>query len=500
MNELARLAADSVGARECVHIEKFPDGMFNKTFLFTMANGTEVVGKVPNPNAGQPHYTTASEVATMDFVRNVLGTPVPRVLAWSSKASENPVGAEYIIMEKVAGVQLSHVWHNMGIEDRFEIVKAISGYQRSWSSTSFTKYGSLYYSCDTDYQKECVLVKSDGTYTKEPRFTIGPSTGRDQADHGRVSIDFNRGPWDDAFQYRRAVGLREITSVQSIADLPQSPLGLYGPGTYYPTRAKKLAALHSYLQLVRYLLPTDKLIMAPFLWHSDLHTENIFVNPERPTEVFGIIDWQSTEVLPLFEHARQPYFLDYDGPTVEGLEPPTLPENISELSSAKQLEAKRLYMSMSLSALYRNLTYRDNPVLYKAMEFRQTKCFEMMLLAQNLLVDGEALYQASVLDLEKEWPDIPGAQAFGNPPFPVRLSASEVRSLEKDVSGAILGMELMADIKNSLGELWPEKGVVRHDQYDDAKTLLNQAKARIHDRLKSSEEECARGYSWPFDS
>lgn len=72
MNELARLAADSVGSRECVHIEKFPDGMFNKTFLFTMANGVEVVGKVPNPNAGQPHFTTASEVATMDFVSRAL--------------------------------------------------------------------------------------------------------------------------------------------------------------------------------------------------------------------------------------------------------------------------------------------------------------------------------------------------------------------------------------------------------------------------------------------
>lgn len=69
MNELVKLAAGSVGAGECVNVEKFPDGMFNKAFLFTMGDGTQVVGKVPNPNAGLPHYTTASEVATMDFVR-----------------------------------------------------------------------------------------------------------------------------------------------------------------------------------------------------------------------------------------------------------------------------------------------------------------------------------------------------------------------------------------------------------------------------------------------
>lgn len=73
MNEFAKRAAEAVGLdpTQCVQVDKFPDGMFNKTFLFTMDNGAQVVGKVPNPNAGRPHYTTASEVATMDFVRMI---------------------------------------------------------------------------------------------------------------------------------------------------------------------------------------------------------------------------------------------------------------------------------------------------------------------------------------------------------------------------------------------------------------------------------------------
>jgi hypothetical protein len=52
-------------------VEKFPDGMSNKAFLFTIQDGAQVVGKVPNPNAGRAHYTTASEVATMDFVSRI---------------------------------------------------------------------------------------------------------------------------------------------------------------------------------------------------------------------------------------------------------------------------------------------------------------------------------------------------------------------------------------------------------------------------------------------
>ena len=68
VNELCRVAAEAVGAKACVGIEKYPDGMYNKAMLLTMDDGNQVVGKIPNPNAGKPHFTTASEVATMDFV------------------------------------------------------------------------------------------------------------------------------------------------------------------------------------------------------------------------------------------------------------------------------------------------------------------------------------------------------------------------------------------------------------------------------------------------
>lgn len=76
MNELGRIAAEAVGSESCSKVEKYPDGMFNKTFLFTMNDGTQVVGKVPNPNAGRPHFTTASEVATMDFVCSPIPLPI----------------------------------------------------------------------------------------------------------------------------------------------------------------------------------------------------------------------------------------------------------------------------------------------------------------------------------------------------------------------------------------------------------------------------------------
>lgn len=52
-----------------------------------MDNGVQVIAKIPNPYIPQKFFT-ASEVATLDFLRNELGIPVPRVFAWSSKKDQ----------------------------------------------------------------------------------------------------------------------------------------------------------------------------------------------------------------------------------------------------------------------------------------------------------------------------------------------------------------------------------------------------------------------------
>jgi hypothetical protein len=41
VNELGRVAAEAVGARMCVGIGKYPDGMYNKAMLLTMDDGNE---------------------------------------------------------------------------------------------------------------------------------------------------------------------------------------------------------------------------------------------------------------------------------------------------------------------------------------------------------------------------------------------------------------------------------------------------------------------------
>jgi hypothetical protein len=76
VNELAQHAARAVKADRCLSIRKYPDGMYNRVLLLSMDNGKEVVAKILNSNSSQPHFTTASEVATMKFVSSRARVPI----------------------------------------------------------------------------------------------------------------------------------------------------------------------------------------------------------------------------------------------------------------------------------------------------------------------------------------------------------------------------------------------------------------------------------------
>jgi len=66
--QLQTLAAQAIGSQTCVSITKLAEGGFNKGFRLGMSDDRSILACIPNPNAGPAFYTTASEVATMEFV------------------------------------------------------------------------------------------------------------------------------------------------------------------------------------------------------------------------------------------------------------------------------------------------------------------------------------------------------------------------------------------------------------------------------------------------
>ncbi|RAK75708.1 phosphotransferase family protein [Aspergillus fijiensis CBS 313.89] len=102
-------------------IEKL-EGGFSKALLLTKENDEEVVAKLPYHIAGPASLTVASEVAALQYVKKYTRIPVPGVLSWSSD-SLSPIGAEYIIMEKAAGVPLYERWEGMAEIERLGLIQ-----------------------------------------------------------------------------------------------------------------------------------------------------------------------------------------------------------------------------------------------------------------------------------------------------------------------------------------------------------------------------------------
>jgi hypothetical protein len=274
---------------------------------------------------------------------------------------------------------------------------------------------------------------------------------------------------------------------------------LCAPTLYQPTLEKKLAALESSARVVRYLIPSDPLICASHIWHNDLHEENIFVDPADPTKITGIIDWQSTQAAPLFENTIDPGILDYDGPNIESLEQPILPENFNKLSGADKATELQLYYSKALLVAYRRLIQKNTP-LKKTSEFQASTAFNILKLSRRVFEIGEAHLQAIISRLEPEWSDLIGVQQAERPCFPLSFSESEFQQIESDAEAADAGIQAMDEIRRRLGDFWPEKGAVQAQHYDETKRLLRQVKEELLHQL-ALDDEGAKVFEefWPFD-
>lgn len=161
IEKLCRLAASLFSNQtKCARVTKI-EGNYNIALLITMDDGNEVIAKIPCPNAGLPFYRTASEVATLEFcmcnlsfsyvhvhsayspVQSLTTIRVPKVLAWSSR-SDNPIGVEYIIMEKIPGIPLTERWETMNLLECYKIIDQIVDMEKELKSLKYPAYGSIY--------------------------------------------------------------------------------------------------------------------------------------------------------------------------------------------------------------------------------------------------------------------------------------------------------------------------------------------------------------------
>ncbi|KAB8272597.1 phosphotransferase family protein [Aspergillus minisclerotigenes] len=342
--EVQKIAMELSSSGPCVSMAKIGEGSYNKSFKLTMGNGKTVIARIPNSNAGLAFLTTASEVATMDFLRTILHLPVPKVLAWNSTVdSTNRVGAEYIIMEHAPGKNLADVWTEMDLESKVQTMEDIVTIQHKLLSLKFSEYGCLFYRKDAPPGSHPAISK------------------------GRGDIDIYRA---SAIDYIRAFALREIAWIQKHA-IPRSPNNPLFVSHSQNDPAEHISLLQRYLSIAPHLIPQKQDILGSFLWHPDPRTPNIFVDDSG--HITNIIDWQSARAGPLFLEGRYPDFLDYNGNLM--LE---LPENFKQLDENTQSAVKDKVTNSILLYLYKNYTKWDLfcrtakcPIVFSPKEIRK---------------------------------------------------------------------------------------------------------------------------------
>lgn len=79
----------------------------------------------------------------------------------------------------------------------------------------------------------------------------------------------------------------------------------------------------------------------PVLWHTDLHLGNIFVSSNEFSLVEGVVDWQSSQICPLFAQARFPEFLTPPKGYTFGPDLPGLPRGFDGLRPEQQEKAAK---------------------------------------------------------------------------------------------------------------------------------------------------------------
>ncbi|OJJ51154.1 hypothetical protein ASPZODRAFT_327067 [Penicilliopsis zonata CBS 506.65] len=471
--ELQMSAAKAAGSEVCISMTKLAEGGFNKVFRLLMNDGKTVLARIPNPNSGPPFYTTASEVATMEFARDFLQIPIPKVIGWSATSS-NPVGSEYIIMEEAAGTQLALLWDDLNPDSKLSIMREIVTIETKLLSLSFSHYGSIYFAKDAVPGAVPARITSEAPieFKKQvsKRFTIGPSVDREFWKKERSAMTISRGPWDNARDYSLCVGRREKEWITHHA-VPKPPSDVRLVSAAQNDPQAHLQLLEKYLKIAPSLVDIDSSLIRSILWHADLHSSNIFVDDSHVT---AVIDWQGLWAGPLFLQAQPSPLVDYQGSILL-----KRPDNFNSLDPAEQSQVKRKIFKSTLFQLYLMESERRNPDLARAFHLDHGKTRRLPIeLAGNTWDDDIVSFRAALINVERYWDEL-GIQ--GDCPY--HFTQKELDSHLVDAEG----WNDVADFFDSIEDLVKRDGWTHPDTYEAALKFFSELRKQGLERMKGEE-------------
>ncbi|KAK0119874.1 Phosphotransferase enzyme [Cadophora gregata] len=478
------------GARSCTKVLKCIEGQFNKAFLITMDNGVEVLAKIPNPNVGSAFFTTASEVATRNFVREVLNFPVPRIHTYSLDPL-NPVGVEYIIEEKARGKPLGNLWRYWSRESQLDVVTELVDLEAKLASVSFHSHGCIYYKDDLERKglrapSLEATYNSNGNPSKEfdplhiAKFALGPLSQPVLWEGQRATMALQRGPWQNTVDYMLAMGLNEIQWTRTFAT-PQ--MNYCRPVDTPELPEEYVSLLERYLILVPHLthiFPEE--LHSKTLFLQDLHLDNIFVDPDTK-KITNIIDWQSTAVSGIL--------LQYKVPAM--LPPPGGYKSIPESTSDGIKRANGSVENDEILSRYQDLTRSKNPLRWAAINHLHKSTLQAVSLVSGAWSRNDVFsFRHALITIAAHWKDI-------NPdsiPCPISFTDQELWLHNEE-------MELLEELGTVLHLLQDQNlisvgGMVLRSDYERAHAVNIHLKKMLLDMGEYEQQKALYEKIWPY--
>ncbi|KAF9476327.1 hypothetical protein BDN70DRAFT_882575 [Pholiota conissans] len=495
VEELQRVACNAVGAKRCIGFVKLDEGSYNKIFALNFDNGSEALVRIPSKLVRPPFFSTASEVATLEFAREVLDIPTPRVFAWNGHADRNSVGVEYIIMERMQGVGLLERWLDVSGKEAVPIFDDAIKLETAFEAAPFASIGSLYFKEDvsSELQSMPLFTENDPSQRDSPisqklswaskKYRIGPITDRQWWRGERLGMNTYRGPWPDFSSFLLGAIDLEHSWISQYAGQNNSPSHRKAP--YYDPSVH-LHTLDMYSQVIPHIVPPPQLC-TPMLWHPDLSLSNLLVAPSGPSNIIGVIDWQDAVIAPYIILAQFPTMFAYEGERIyipPGSAIPELPKEFPSFLPEEQ-EAYRLDLKLAMRQKFYEIYISRNKCRLEACRYPLGS--QIAMLPYYLLrswTDSPAALRQLLLDIRDEWDNIatPGAAC------PISFKDQEIKEHKVAYHRHNLYNRAVQKLNVELGCIGD--GAVPPEKYADSMKKLN--------TLRDSWDEKENGGPFPY--
>lgn len=154
-------------------------------------------------------------------------------------------------------------------------------------------------------------------------------------------------------------------------------------------------------------------------------------------------------------------------------------------TDAERTTAWTLYEEQALASGYKRLLRKAIQPAFEALMWQESDESDVVNAARSILDNSEAYCLGAIAALQDS---------------PVNFTEGELAQIQRGVESTQKSVHTMDRIKRTMEDLFPEKGLVRHDEYEEAKSALRQIKMRVVEEFSSSQEDrSAWEEAWPFD-